>query len=176
MVKAGFPDSTILKVIEASDTAFETSVSALQALKDAGATPEVVAAVLKSGTTKQSPAVDQVRDRVAPGPPASSSGRYSGMPAIYVEEVSSSGGVMASSDTTLEGIKTLQKSGMRVVTVKEKADYVLQVTRQLGKHSWKKDTKVVLSNREGEVVFSNSTRSVGGAMGDVADFVKKHNE
>jgi hypothetical protein len=97
-------------------------------------------------------------------------------PAVYVEEVSSGGGIMASSDTALEAIKTLQQKGIRVVTIKEKADFVLQVVRQLGKKSWKKDTKVVLANREGEVVFSNSTRTVGGGVGDVADYIKKHSE
>jgi hypothetical protein len=97
-------------------------------------------------------------------------------PAVYVEEVSSGGGVMASSDTALEAIKTLQQKGIRVVTIKEKADFVLQIVRQLGKKSWKKDTKVVLANREGEVVFTNSTRSVGGGVGDVADFIRKQSE
>lgn len=97
-------------------------------------------------------------------------------PAVYVEEVSSSGGMMASSDTALEAIKTLQQKGIRVVTIKEKADFVLQIVRQLGKKSWKKDTKVVLANKEGEVVFSNSTRTVGGGVGDIADYIKKHSE
>jgi ribosomal protein L31E len=97
-------------------------------------------------------------------------------PAVYVEEVSSGGGIMASSDTALEAIKTLQQKGIRVVTIKERADFVLQIVRQLGKKSWKKDTKVVLANREGEVVFSNSTRTVGGGVGDVADYIKKHSE
>src|SRR5437016_3083062 len=91
-------------------------------------------------------------------------------PAIFVEEVSSSGGVVASSDTALEAIKTLSEKHIRVVTIKEKADFVLQVTRQLGKKSWKKDTKLVLSNRDGEVVLAKSTRTVGGGMGDVVDY------
>jgi hypothetical protein len=97
-------------------------------------------------------------------------------PAIYVEEVSSQGGVVASSDTALEAIKTLQEKHIRVVTIKDKADFILQVTRQLGKKSWKKDTKLVLSNRNGEVVLAKSTRTVGGAMGDVVDYIHKHYE
>jgi hypothetical protein len=97
-------------------------------------------------------------------------------PAIFVEEVSSSGGVVASSDTALEAIKTLSEKHIRVVTIKEKADFVLQVTRQLGKKSWKKDTKLVLSNRDGEVVLAKSTRTVGGGMGDVVDYVHQHSE
>jgi len=97
-------------------------------------------------------------------------------PAIYVEEVSSSGGIVASSDTALEAIKTLQEKHIRVVTIKEKADFILQVTRQLGKKSWSKDTKVVLSSREGDVVLAKSARSIGGAIGEVAEYVKKLSE
>jgi hypothetical protein len=97
-------------------------------------------------------------------------------PSVYVEEVSSQGGVVASSDTALEAIKTLQDKHVRVVTIKEKADFILQVTRQLGKKSWKKDTKVVLSNRDGEVILAKSTRSVGGAMGDIVDYVRKQSQ
>lgn len=97
-----------------------------------------------------------------------------GNPAVYVEEVSTLGSISASSDTALELIKTLQKKGVRVVTIKEKADYVVQITRQLGKKSWSKDTKLVVSNRDGEVVLANSTRSVGGAADDIAEYIKKH--
>lgn len=97
-------------------------------------------------------------------------------PAVYVEEVSSAGGRNASSDTALEAIKTLQSKHIRVVTIKEKADYVLEITRQLGKKRWAKDTKFVLSTRDGDVVLAKSTRSIGGSMGDVADYIHKHSE
>ena len=97
-------------------------------------------------------------------------------PAIYVEEVSTTGSIVASSDTALEAIKTLSEKHVRVVTIKEKADFVLQVTRQLGKKSWKKDTKFVLANRDGEVVLAKSTRTVGGGMGDVVDYIHQHSE
>ena len=97
-------------------------------------------------------------------------------PAVYVEEVSTTGSIVASSDTALEAIKTLSERHVRVVTIKDKADFVLQVTRQLGKKSWKKDTKLVLANREGEVVLAKSTRTVGGGMGDVVDYIHQHSE
>lgn len=97
-------------------------------------------------------------------------------PALYVEEVSSSGGRNASSDTALEAIKTLQSKHIRVVTIKEKADFILEITRELGKKRWSKDTKFVLSNREGEVILAKSTRSVGGSIGEVADYIHKHSE
>lgn len=97
-------------------------------------------------------------------------------PAVFIEEVSSSGSVLASSDTALECMKTLQKKGIRVVTIKEKADYVVQITRQLGKKSWSKDTKLVMSNKDGEVVLANSTRSVGGAADDIYEYIRKNHQ
>jgi hypothetical protein len=109
-------------------------------------------------------------------PPATTRAAKLVNPAIFVEEVSTTGSIVASSDTALEAIKTLSEKHIRVVTIKDKADFVLQVTRQLGKKSWKKDTKFVLSNRDGEVVLAKSTRTVGGGMGDVVDYLHQHSE
>ena len=195
MVNAGFEQSMIVKAIEANETNFDVSVQALMELKNAGVSQGIIEAMLSAEARKKaappapSPPKTSTATELKPAKPASEAaasdppkpqkehrGQGPADPAVYVEEVSSSGGIVASSDSALEAIKTLQQKGIRVVTIKEKADYILQITRQLGKKSWRKDTKVVLSNREGEVVFTNSTRSVGGAMGDVADYIKKHHE
>jgi len=183
MVKAGFEEAMIVKAIKANETAFDTSVEGLLALKNAGVSQVIIEAMLDAEAKKKapSPAANAASGSAAPpAPPAKpqKEERSQGpaLPVIYVEEVSSQGGIVASSDTSLEAIKTLQEKGMRVVTIKEKADYILQVTRQLGKKSWGKDVKIVLSNREGEVVLAKSTRSVGGAMGDVADYIRRKHE
>ncbi len=185
MVKAGFEQSMIVKAIEANETNFDVSVQALMDLKNAGVNQPIIEAMLDAEAKKKAPSPTSISARESIAPSAEvpqlkrerpDEGQGPVLPAIYVEEVSSSGGIVASSDTALEAIKTLQEKGVRVVTIKDKADYVLQITRQLGKKSWRKDTKVVLSNREGEVVFTHSTRSVGGAMGDVADFIRKRHE
>ena len=181
MVKAGFHESVIIKAIEANGCVFDSSLSGLLALKEGGVGDKIIESMLAS-QIKDKQAVSPTRSDSAPAlvPPAPKGGDQDpttpDLPTIYVEEVSSEGGDKASPDTTLEVIKTLQREGMRVVTNKDQADYILQVTRQLGKKSWKKDTKVVLANRAGEVVFANSTRSVGGAMGDVIDFIRKRSQ
>jgi len=186
MVKAGFDEDTIINAIKANDTTLDVSVQALMDLKNAGVGKKVIDAMLDAEARKKPTAsAPQASPDSASTSAASMSGRPKGEnearggpagPAIYVEEVSSSGGIVASSDTALEAIKTLQEKRIRVVTIREKADYVLQITRQLGKKSWKKDTKVVLSNREGEVVFTNSTRTIGGAMDGVAGYIHKKHE
>jgi hypothetical protein len=171
MVKAGFNEPTVEEAIKANPTAFDTSVQALIALKNEGVSQKIIDAMLVAQTTRAAPSASEPsREGAARG-----DARFA-LPSIYVEEVSSTGGVVASSDSALEAIKTLQQKHMHIVTIKENADYVLQITRQLGKHAWRKDTKVALSNRNGDVVLAKSTRSVGGAMGDVADYIRKHRE
>jgi hypothetical protein len=175
MVKAGFNELTVDKAIQANPTAFDTSVQALIALKNEGVSQNIIDTMLAAEAGKNAPAPAAN----AADTSSQESGlerNHSGKPSIYVEETSSTGGIVASSDSTLEAIKTLQHKHMHVVTIKEKADYVLQITRQRGKHSWRKDTKIALSNRNGDVVLAKSTRSVGGAMGDVVDYIKKHGE
>lgn len=185
MTKAGFDEETIVKAIEANDAAFDVTVVGLIALKNEGVKQKVISALLERASRQKAPAAtDQNRPPNESPPPAErrvlgdkdklASNSY--LPTIYVEEVSSEGSIMASSDTTLEAMKTLQQKGMNVVTHRDKAEYILQITRQLGKKSWRKDTKLVVSNREGKVVYANSTRSVGGGMGDVADHLRKHHE
>jgi hypothetical protein len=185
MVKGGFDEQTIIKAIHADETAFDTSVQSLLTLKNDGVSKPIIDAMLESTAKKRSDGSD-----ASPTSPKGSAALLSNPaktlgdqrdpkpvdPAIYVEEVSSQGGVVASSDTALEAIKSLQEKHIRVVTIKEKADYILQVTRQLGKKSWKKDTKIVLSNRNGDVVLAKSTRTVGGAAGDVVEYIHAHHE
>ncbi|MCI0419233.1 MAG: hypothetical protein L0387_12230 [Acidobacteria bacterium] len=184
MTKAEFDEETIVKAIEANDPAFDVSVDALIALKNEGVRQKVISAMLERASRQKAPATNQNQPPNESPPPAErrvlgdkdKPASNSHLPTIYVEEVSSEGSIMASSDTTLEAMKTLQQKGMNVVTHRDKAEYILQITRQLGKKSWRKDTKPVVSNREGKVVYANSTRSVGGGMGDVADHVRKHHE
>lgn len=180
MVKAELGDEIIIKTIRGSATAFDSSPDALAQLRAAGVSQPVLEAIVEASRKETSSNTAASPSTHAPTPPpaefAKGTKETRSGPLIYVEEVSSSGGIMASSDTTIEAIKTLQEHGMRVTTIKEKADYVLQVTRQLGKKRWSKDTKIALSNKNGEVVLAKSTRSVGGAMGEVVDFVKTRSE
>jgi hypothetical protein len=182
MVKGGLDDETIIKAVQANDSAFDTSPQALVALKNAGVTKPVVDAMLDAEAKKNGRGLDiksvSAKETSTPTPALDTRVHDPKAvdPAIYVEEVSSQGGVVASSDTALEAIKTLQDKHIRVVTVKDRADYILQVTRQLGKKSWKKDTKLVLSNKDGDVVLAKSTRTVGGGMGDVVDYIHEHHE
>lgn len=53
MVKARFPDTTILKVIQANDTDFDLSVPAMVSLKSLGVSQLVIEAMLSAGANKK---------------------------------------------------------------------------------------------------------------------------
>ena len=68
MVKAGFEESTVVKLIQSSDTSFDTSVSALIALKKAGVGEQVISAMLQKRSNSDRPS--QAAD--SPSSPSSS--------------------------------------------------------------------------------------------------------
>lgn len=55
MTKAGLDEDTIIKAIEANDSAFDTSAEGLLALKNAGVSESIIQAILKAATKKQAP-------------------------------------------------------------------------------------------------------------------------
>lgn len=72
MVKAGLDESTILKVIAASDSDFDVSVDGLLALKEAGVSSAVMDAMLAAKTKKSTPTTAVT---VVPNVPSSVSAR-----------------------------------------------------------------------------------------------------
>ena len=184
MVKAGIGDDVIVAVIRtAKKVDFTVTENSVVALKEAGVSQAIIKVLVErqaTATEAPQPApVGPERQILKPAsdppssPPPVDRPRF---PAIFAEEVTSEGVVITSSETLLEAIKTLNKKKMQVVTVRDRADYILRITRELGKKSWRKDVKVVLSDRAGTVVYANSTRSIGGAMGDVADFILRRQQ
>jgi hypothetical protein len=173
MVRSGFADDTIVKMIQTNESDFDVSIDALTELKAEGVGEKIIAAMLDAAARRKALSREsEVRD-------SSNDGKQS-LPLLFVEEVSSRQSTAeGSSDTLLETIKTLRRKGMRVTTDKTKADLILQVTRQLGKgglKAWVKDTKIVLQDRKGNILHSGSTRSIGGAVGDVVDYIRRHYE
>ena len=71
---------------------------------------------------------------------------------------------------TAEIMKTIAKrracEGFIVTINRERADYILILERLGGKDLVSKDNKMALFNREGDMVASSSTRSLGNAVKD----------
>jgi len=80
---------------------------------------------------------------------------------------------------TAEIIKTFGER-CPLVTItnnKDKANYIVLLDHEGGKHLVLRDNKVVVYNKEGDVIHSGSTRSLGNAVKDacacIADDMKK---
>lgn len=69
---------------------------------------------------------------------------------------------------TAETIKTVNERcpGATVTMNKEKADYALLLDHEGGKGYARRDNKVAAWNRDEDVIFSGSTRSLGNAVKD----------
>lgn len=69
---------------------------------------------------------------------------------------------------TAEIVKTFgQRCPEVTVTIKqEKADYVVLLDHEGGKGATKRDNKIAVFNRDGDSIFSASTRSLGNAVKD----------
>ncbi|MFH1573296.1 MAG: hypothetical protein ABIG68_04895 [Acidobacteriota bacterium] len=74
---------------------------------------------------------------------------------------------------TAEIIKTfgVRCSAVTVTNAREKADYVVLLDHEGGKNLILRDNKVVIFNREGDAIFSGSTRSLGNAVKDVCSAI-----
>ena len=75
---------------------------------------------------------------------------------------------------TVEIMKTVGENCPKaMVTIKqENADYVLVLEHEGGKGIAKKDNKVALFNKDGDMVYSGSTRSLGNAVKDACKVIR----
>ena len=180
MTQAGVDDDSLIKVIRSRPAVFDTSPEGLRSLLEAGVRRRVLAAMLSpdgqqpAASARPSFAGEEARSPMNSGAALTPSATPS-RPSIRVEAVSSQGSIDSASDTVVEAMKTLHRNGFRIVT-HEDSDFVLQITRLRGKKFYRKDVKFVLTDRDGNVVFANTSRSIGGAADDVADFFRKRSE
>ncbi len=67
---------------------------------------------------------------------------------------------------TAEIIKTFSERcpGVIVTMNRERADFVVVLEHEGGKSFFKRDNKVVVANKDGDVFFTKSTRSLGNAV------------
>lgn len=76
---------------------------------------------------------------------------------------------------TVEIMKTFAKRCPQVtVTAKqERADYVVLLDHEGGKGFARKDNKVAVFNKEGDLIYSGSTRTLGNAVKNACNAIKK---
>lgn len=77
---------------------------------------------------------------------------------------------------TAEIIKTFRERCPEVTITmnKEKADFIVLLEHEGGKSIFGRDNKVVVIDKEGDVFFTNSTRSLGNAVKDSCAAIRSY--
>lgn len=83
MIKAGFSEATIIKTIESKKCAFDTSLEALIALKNAGVSEAVIQAMVSAGASETAKAEEEKNAATDPPPPDPNDPRSPHEPGIY---------------------------------------------------------------------------------------------
>lgn len=182
MLKNGLPTNIVVAKIKASLCRFDTSPAELEKLKEAAVPNSVILAIVEapgasSGTTSTSKSSMKIPEE-------------NGKPLVYISNSQSwlmkggfgasngsSGGAMrgGSSPQTVEVIKTFGQRCPQVVVTenKDRAAYVVLFDRESFKGFLRRRDKIAVFHRNGDVVYSNSVRSVGNAVKDACQAILK---
>ncbi len=73
----------------------------------------------------------------------------------------------------VEIMKTFSKQcPQTIITIREeKADFIVFLEHEGGKGAFRKDNKVAVFNQEGDMLFANSTRSLGNSVKDACGVI-----
>lgn len=175
MLKAGLPAPIVVAKIKNSTCHFDTSPKELKALQAADVPDSVILAMVEAG-----------------GKPNTAEGKEErpGRPRVYVTDSKSwvtrggfgaAGGVAAGASTggsspqTVEVIKTFGQRCPKVVVTenRNRADFVVLFDRESFKGFIRKRDKIAVFRHNGDVLYSNSVRSVGNAVKDACKAILK---
>jgi hypothetical protein len=195
MNKTGLPPEILLAKIKSSQCNFDTSPARLQQLKSGGVPDAVILAMV------QAPLGQAEAHSASPDPPATISSVASAAPDVSPSDGkvrvlvtdsqswetrggSSAGGNRngwgASSwiaggarPQTVEIIKTLNQRCPEIIVTNNlaKADFVLTLDHEGGKGLLSHRNKIAVFNRDGDDIFSNSTRELGNSVKDACQAI-----
>jgi hypothetical protein len=181
MTKLGLDDDVIIARIKHGDCAFQLSDADLLDLKKSGVSSKVVAVMLDSvppsppiSTATQEPSDGKVRVFVTDSESWETRGSSAagGNSNGWGASSSFSGGARPQ---TAEIIKTLNQRcpELTVTNVLGKADFVIVLDHEGGKGLLRHRNKVAVFNRNGDDIFSDSTRELGNAVKDACEAMTK---
>ena len=173
LIEAGLSSDLIVTIIETSRSEFDTDLTTILELKKAEVPDKVLQAMVKSAAAPKpyDPTADnQLLIYVSDSDSWSMSGGFAG----------GGGGVAGvtrggASPQTAEIIKTFGERcpDLEVTMEKEKADYFVILDHEGGKGWIRRDNKVVVFDSSGTSVLSGSTRSLGNAVQDACEKIRK---
>jgi|ERR1051326_2806282 hypothetical protein len=192
LVKAGIGEDTIVGMVNQQPGKYLLADADIAALKTAGVSEKIIAAMIVKGGASNAPLPSKAAS-VQP----TSSGMASAIPGtnqpktrVLVTDSQSwqiSGGFAANSDTaagyvaggarpqTAEIMKTIGERcpALTVTNDRMKADYVLLLDHEEGKGYARRRNKVAVFGKDGDIVYSGSTRSLGNAVQDACAAIEQ---
>ena len=175
LLDAGLSAELIVTIIETSRSEYDTDLTTILELKKREVPDKVLQAMVKAAAAPKpyDPTVDnQLLIYVSDSDSWSMSGGFAGGGG-GVAGVSRGG----ASPQTAEIIKTFrERCDLEVTMEKEKADYFVILDHEGGKGLLRKDNKVVVFDSTGTSVYSGSTRSLGNAVKDACNEIRKREQ
>lgn len=187
LLKIGVSSEIISAKLKYSSTSFDTSPAALQQLKLAGASDGLMMAMVQAAPVSTSQAIDPNAKPVTAPAPARTNAPSDGKTRVFVTDSQSwetRGGGSAGGNKnawganswiaggarpqTAEVIKTLNQRCPEITVTNnvEKADFVLTLDHEGGKGLLAHRNKIAVFNRDGDDIFSASTRELGNSVKD----------
>lgn len=175
LCKSGLSDDVIVTTINVSPGEYKTSADDLVALKSAGASDKVVAALVTKASATNTPTANAAATAAtAPTPNA-----VKPQPRVYLTSASKGSQWNAARDQSMEMAKDFEKNCLDVkVTISQNAaDYTVLLNHI--EHGFVRDNQIQIANRDGDLI--SKTKEGGSINGNVkkaceiilADWAKK---
>ena len=185
----GLGPDLILAKMKSSACKFDTSVAALKALKASGVPDSVILAMVQPSPVPQPtqlPAVATASETQAQ--PTGEQQPASGKPRVFITD-SQSWEIMGAAAGNSNGFASHTSGGARPQTAeimktfgercpactvtmkKDRADYIVILEHEGGKKLARRDNKVVVFNKDGDSIYTGSTRSLGNSVKDACEAI-----
>jgi hypothetical protein len=189
LVASGLPDAVIVAKVQTSDCRFDTSPDALVQLRASHVPDTVLLAMVQAGASAdRAPATSS-------SPPNAAAADSDGKTRVFVTDSQSwethgyswlhgneaglSGGSVSKGGArpqTVEIIKTVGERcpGVIVTNQPPRANYILSLDHEGGKGLLRVRNKVVVFDRNGDSIFSDSTLTLGESVQRACEAIKKN--
>lgn len=189
LVASGVPEAVIVAKIQTSDSRFDTSPDALVQLRAAHVPDTVLLAIVQAGASAgRAPAASNAPTNAGATDgdgktrvfvTDSQSWETHGYSWLHGNEAGLSGGSVSKGGArpqTVEIIKTVGERcpGVIVTNQPPRANYILSLDHEGGKGLLRVRNKVVVFDRNGDSIFSDSTLTLGESVQRACEAIKKN--
>ena len=160
LCKSGISDDVIVTTINSSVGDYKTSADDLVALKSAGASDKVIAAVVSKAAAPAATPAATANTAPKDADIAPASGEKP-KPRLFLRSSSHGSQWNAARNQSMEMSKDFEKDcpGVRITVSRENADYIMMLNHI--EHGWSRDNQVQIANKDGDLI---SNTKEGGSI------------